>query len=63
MFYALKTKFQIQDKIYIDADTSITGYVTGIMWAANGIEIRVAYIHNGDSKSHWIEEWRISPAE
>lgn len=57
--------FRIGEPVHIDSDKSITATVTGLM--AEGEDgkhrsIRIAWVHNGDTKEVWIQEWRLERA-
>ena len=56
----LQSKFEIRSRAIIDDDTSLVVHITAIMWSEDGIQCRVAYMHNGENKTAWIEEWRLS---
>lgn len=49
-------------KVHIDGDTSIKGTVTGIIFYPHGMQIEVAWFANGDAKSGWFGEARVSRA-
>lgn len=58
--------FRIGEPVHIDGDKSITAIVTGLM--AEGEDgqhhsIRVAWVHNGDTKEVWLQEWRLDRAQ
>lgn len=52
------------DRVSIDGDLSLIGCVTSFQFRASGyISVEVSYVHNGDSKAAWIEDWRLTKVE
>lgn len=53
--------YNVRDKVHIDGDESIVAYVVGFCWE-NGEsgKVQVSWLHNGDAKLVWLEEWRIT---
>lgn len=59
-----RTKFNLQDRVHIDQDKSLVGYITGITLRGNDFaNYEVSYFHNGGSYSPVIEEWRLGKVE
>lgn len=60
----INTAYDIGDQVTIDRDDSgaIVGIVLGISVRGTGINITydVAWFHNGQHCSAWIEEWRLN---
>ena len=57
-------KFSTGDKVHIDGDKAITGTVTLIEWRGLGpVRYEVSWLHNGDAKFYFFDEWRLSSAE
>jgi hypothetical protein len=51
----------LRDAVHIDGDTSITGYVTAILFRVNDPPTyEVQWMHNGDNKIGWFTDWRLS---
>lgn len=48
------------DKIHIDGDTSIVATVTAVLWRSTITQVEVSWVHCGDVKTAWLEEWRLS---
>lgn len=57
---AILYKFQFRDTVIIDDDNSLTGVITRVMSAPGNRSYEVSYIHNGDAKAAWIEEFRLT---
>ncbi len=55
----LKVKFTFGDVVIID-DGDIHGVVTAIMWRTEEATIEVSYFHNGDQKTVWVPQWRLT---
>jgi hypothetical protein len=59
----LKSKWAIGDRVQIDGCDSVVGTVTGFCFRlTRDPTIEISYFHNGDAKSAWVEEFRISNA-
>jgi hypothetical protein len=55
------SRLALRDKVVIDGDESVTGYVTGFLWRdVRGPVVEVSYFHGGAAIEKWIEEWRIT---
>lgn len=51
-------------KVNIDDDQSIVGTVTGFCFrVTRDPTVEVSWFHNGDAKTGWFEEWRLSRSE
>lgn len=49
------------DSVTIDDDRSLIGKVTAFQFRSGGyVSVEVSYVHNGDSKGAWIEDWRLT---
>lgn len=57
-----KSKFANGDTVYIDRDESITATVTGHIFRDRFVQVEVSWVHAGAVQTHWIDEWRLSPA-
>ena len=56
-----ESKFALRDRVLIDGDDSLRGTVTGFRFHdVCGALIEVAWVHNGDHRTAWVEEWRVS---
>lgn len=56
-----KSAFGIGDSVLIDDDSSITAIVTGVAWRAGGYaEIEVQWFHEGEMKTAWLGEYRLT---
>jgi len=56
-----ESTWAFRDLVHLDGDTSITGVVTGFQFrGARDPIIEVSWVHNGDAKAAWFEEWRLS---
>lgn len=55
------SRFGYRDRVVIDGDNSLVGYVTGFMFREGGVVlVEVCWMANGDSKESRIEEWRLT---
>lgn len=55
--------WRLSQRVHIDGDTSIIATVTGFCFRlSRQPTVEVSYFHNGDSKSAWVEETRLSSA-
>jgi hypothetical protein len=51
------------DRVLIDSDRSIVGTVTAFCFRlTRAPTIEVSYFHNGDSKTAWFEQFRLTRA-
>lgn len=57
-----KTRFAVRDRVMIDEDASLIGFVTGIMIRDPAREpmYEVSWIQNGTVQQAMIDEYRIS---
>ena len=54
--------YKLRDRVCIDKDASLIGVITGLIWEVDKEPAtQVSFMHNGDSKVVWIQEWRLSP--
>jgi hypothetical protein len=56
-----RVKFDIGCKVAIDGDDSIDAWVIQVAFKSQDhATYEVSYWNNGDVKSAWIDEWRLS---
>lgn len=56
----LEGHFDFRDIVTIDGDRSLFGSITGVQFRTTREPLyEVSYMHNGDAKTSWIEEWRL----
>lgn len=60
---ALLTSFAHGDLVHIDGDNSIVATVTAILWRSTVTQVEVSWVHCGDIKTFWLEEWRLKRIE
>lgn len=58
-----KSKFARGCRIHIDGDKSITATACGHQFREHYAIVECSWFCNGDLKTAWVEEWRLSPAE
>jgi len=59
-----ESTLSFRDRVWLDGEGSIEGIVTAFCFReTNCITIEVSWIHNGEAKSAWFEEWRLTKAE
>jgi len=59
----LQAGFALKDRVWIDGEGSIEGWVTAIQFRSDREPVlEVSYLHNGDSKVAWFEQWRLTKA-
>lgn len=59
-----QTKFGFRDKVAIDGDPSLKGFVTAFQCRETREPIcEVSYVHNGAAVAGWFEEWRLELVE
>jgi hypothetical protein len=51
--------FSIGDQVYIDRDPTLVANVTGLQVNPDSM-FQLAWMFNGDPKSAWFEEWRLT---
>lgn len=54
---------KIGDRVIIDGDRSLVATLTAILirgHLGNITQFEVSYFHNGDSKSAWVENYRVT---
>jgi hypothetical protein len=56
----LQSRWNFRDRVWLDGDESIIGIVTAFQFreTRNPI-VEVSWMHNGDAKAAWFEEWRL----
>ncbi len=61
------TTYDLCDRVYVDGDSSIKGVITGMNIRGDRshqlVQYEVAWFHNGNSQSAWVEEWRLTYAD
>ena len=69
---AFHTDFNTGERVIVDGDTSLVGIVTAILVRGKDFggerytfifQYEVSWFHNGESKTSWIEEYRLSRPE
>jgi len=61
---SLECKFEIGQRVHIDADRSIIGIITMIEWRRNDLaRYEVSWLCGGDARFIIFDEWRLSEAE
>lgn len=58
--YTHISKFTIGQRVNIDNDTSIKAIVTALQFTHKPTLILVEWFSNGDLKTAWVEEWRLT---
>jgi len=57
-----ESKFRRGDRVVLDGDRSLIMTVTAHTFREHFETVECSYVHNGDSKCAWIEEWRLERA-
>lgn len=57
-----RNRFAFGDRVIIDDDDSLVVRVSAFQYRNEKSIVEVGYVHNGDAKVAWIEEWRLSAA-
>lgn len=58
--FLASSRFSFGDKVVIDRDQSLVAVVTAFSFRQPDYRtVGISYVHNGDSRSAWIEEWRL----
>lgn len=58
-----ESRFKFDDRVTIDGDDSIVGTITGFCFrTTRSPTAEVSWFHNGDAKTGWIEESRLTLA-
>ena len=58
-----QSEWAFRDRVWIDGEGSIVGFVTGILFReTRDPVVEVSWMHNGDAKVAWFEEWRLVAA-
>ena len=55
-----ETEFALLDRVIVDGDPSLVATITGFAFYDRPAEVQISYVHNGDIKSAWIIESRLS---
>jgi hypothetical protein len=59
-----RSRYGFKDRVVIDGDASLVGYVTAMLWRdPDGGAIEVSWIHNGTAQSAWIQPYRLTLAD
>ena len=58
----LKSPFEFGERVIIDGDKSLVARVVQLAFKSHIAECEVGYVHCGELKKAWIENWRLSPA-
>lgn len=58
-----ESKFSFGDSVNIDRDLSIVATVVGFMFTTLGCSCELAWFANGEQKTAWVLEWRLSAVE
>lgn len=59
----LQSRWSFGDRVHIDGDSSITAVVTAICFRPDRAAVmEISWFHDGDSKSAWIEDLRLTNA-
>ena len=61
--HSLEYNFSIRSKVIIDGDASIVARVVAINFDGDGVEYKLSWMHGGDERNGWFQEWRIQEAE
>ena len=58
-----EARFSPGDSVRLkDGDSSLTATITRICWGGAGfLQYEISWIHNGDIKSAWVDDWRVIP--
>ena len=59
----LDSRFRFGDRVIVDGDHSLVAVVTSILWKTTSCQLEIAWVHGGDLKSAYIDEWRLTAAE
>lgn len=56
--------FRLKQKVCIDGDGGVQGFVTAITFRCSTSPplYEISYMDDGSARAVWIEEWRLSPA-
>lgn len=52
--------FPLISRVHIDGDREMTATIVGVTWCGTGVQYEVSWFHNGDLKSAWIDEARLT---
>jgi hypothetical protein len=56
--------FALTDKVYVDNYKDLVACVVGHLWThEDGPQVKLAWMANGDAKSAWFEEWRLTAVQ
>lgn len=59
----INCKFELNERVHIDEDKSITAVVTQICFNGGGVQYEVQWFNNGSLQEKWVYEFRISKME
>lgn len=57
--HTFESPFAIRDKVYIDGDESLVGYVTAVVWREEKPVVEVSWVSDC-AKTAWFEIWRLT---
>lgn len=55
------SEYELNQRVYMDGDDSITGRVTAVLWRVENPQVEVSWWNGGNLCSGWFSEWRLSP--
>jgi len=55
-----ESRFDIGARVWIDADRTLIGVVSGFLWRVEKPQVEVCWFHSGTHHSEWIAEWRLT---
>jgi hypothetical protein len=55
----IESDFALGDRVTIDNDESLIATVTAFLLRTNICQIEVSWVHNGDMKTSWVDDWRL----
>ena len=58
--HAYLSTYDVGERVRVDDDGSIMFVVTALKWTGTEATYVVEWFSNGDAKSMWVEEWRLS---
>jgi hypothetical protein len=56
----LETDYAFGERVHIDGDRDLVAVVTGFCWRKQAHEVEVSWFCNGDLKTVWVADWRLS---
>lgn len=58
----LESPFEFGERVIIDGDPSLVARVVQMAFRSEIAECEISYVHSGEIKKAWVENWRLSPA-